>query len=169
MQSKADFLCPIWAPIRFVLKVSEDHTRATEQILLLLETLDRAIIHVNIYEELEPDGEISAALLGLWSDIVDYCIRASQHYGRRTVKRLVSLIGKPYKSKFSKMRENIRDRMTDLHRLVMAKEALRESQAREGCLPLHCITRYHTNSGDRRAQDSPSRAEKSVHKAAAAP
>lgn len=132
MQSKADFLCPIWAPIRFVLKVSEDHTRATEQILLLLETLDRAIIHVNIYEELEPDGEISAALLGLWSDIVDYCIRASQHYGRRTVKRLVSLIGKPYKSRFSKMRENIRDRMTDLHRLVLAKEALRESQAREG-------------------------------------
>lgn len=30
VQTKADFLCPIWAPMKLVLNVSEDHARATD-------------------------------------------------------------------------------------------------------------------------------------------
>ncbi|KAL1623952.1 hypothetical protein SLS56_008077 [Neofusicoccum ribis] len=143
VQTKADFLCPIWAPIKFILKVSDNHTRAIEQILLMLDTVSDAMGHVKLYEELKPDPDVSAALLRLFTGIVDYYIRSAQFFGRRTIRRVASLVGKPYKHEFAKMRDSIRDYTTELHRLVLEKEAIRASRARDEERRIRC---YNTDA-----------------------
>lgn len=97
----------------------------------MLNTISEAMGHVKLYEQLTPDPEIDAALLRLFADVVEYSILAAQYFGRRTIKRLASLVLKPYKHEFSKMRDTIRDHTSELHRLVMEKEAIRASKARE--------------------------------------
>ncbi|KAF4537500.1 Tetratricopeptide-like helical protein [Lasiodiplodia theobromae] len=140
VQTKADLMCPVWAPIKFVLKVSNDHSRTTDQILLMLDTIVEGMGHASLYKDLESDADIDTALLALFKDVVDYCIQATEFFGRSSFKRLASMLAKPYKYGFSQMRDRIREHTTHLHRLVIEKEAIRAAQAREEDRKFRCQT-----------------------------
>ena len=99
VQTQAGFGCPLWAPIKFVLKVdmpslelhrvkseccfdqiSNDNSKATEQVSNLLESITESLPRLEVYEKLQSDNVLQVALLNIFTDVVDFSVRAFQFF-----------------------------------------------------------------------------------------
>ncbi|KAF8246217.1 hypothetical protein K440DRAFT_553948 [Wilcoxina mikolae CBS 423.85] len=77
--------CPLWAPIKFVLIVSNDHARAAEEILNMIRTIKEDLPRFQIYEQLKSDPILDVALLNIFTDVVDFSVQVYQYFGRRAL------------------------------------------------------------------------------------
>lgn len=48
----------------------------------MLDTITQGMGHASLYKDIESDADIDAALLALFKDVVDYCIQATEFFGR---------------------------------------------------------------------------------------
>ncbi|KAF6226640.1 hypothetical protein HO173_012470 [Letharia columbiana] len=92
VQTQAGFGCPLWAPIKFILKISDDHSKATEQVFNLLQSITESLPRLEVYEKLQSDNILQIALLNIFTDVVDFSVRAFQFFRRRTLVRLAQTV-----------------------------------------------------------------------------
>ncbi|PMD64205.1 uncharacterized protein K444DRAFT_506864, partial [Hyaloscypha bicolor E] len=82
VQTQAGIGCPLWAPIKFVLKVSKDHAQAAEQILNLIEVISENHPRFEVYGKLPPSPILQTALLNIFTDVVEFSVRAFRFFRR---------------------------------------------------------------------------------------
>lgn len=92
VQTQAGFGCPLWAPIKFILKISDDHSKATEQVFNLLQSITESLPRLEVYEKLQSDNILQIALLNIFTDVVDFSVRAFQFFRRGTLVRLAQTV-----------------------------------------------------------------------------
>ncbi|KAL0258646.1 hypothetical protein SLS55_006143 [Diplodia seriata] len=83
VQTQAGVTCPVWAPLKFVLLVVRDNSRASEEIARLLKTLDGCVREIQLFGELGLDPMLQIPLLELFTDVVDFSVNALEYFGRR--------------------------------------------------------------------------------------
>lgn len=82
VQVQAGIACPIWAPLKFLLQVSGDHFHAAEQVLRLIRTISEALPRLEVYEKLGEEPILQLALLEIFTDIVEFSVRAVRYFKR---------------------------------------------------------------------------------------
>ncbi|KAM0805845.1 hypothetical protein BDR22DRAFT_188133 [Usnea florida] len=92
VQTQAGFACPLWAPIKFVLQVSNDYSKATEKIFNLLESITESLPRLEIYQKLQSDGILQIALLNIFTDVVDFSVRAIHFFQQGAFVRLTQTV-----------------------------------------------------------------------------
>ncbi|KAF8853289.1 hypothetical protein BDZ45DRAFT_81093 [Acephala macrosclerotiorum] len=100
VQTQAGIGCPLWAPIKFVLKVSKDHAQAAEQVLNLIEVISENHPRFEIYGKLPPDPILQIALLNIFTDVVEFSVRAFRFFRRSAPVRMAKLLVRPFKEEF---------------------------------------------------------------------
>ena len=83
VQTQAGIACPVWAPLKFVLQVSGDHFHAAEQVLRLIRTISEALPRLEVYEKLGEEPALQFALLEVFTDVVEFSVRAVRYFKRR--------------------------------------------------------------------------------------
>lgn len=53
----------------------------------MLDTITQGMGHASLYQDLESDADIDAALLALFKDVVDYCVQATVFFRRSTFSK----------------------------------------------------------------------------------
>lgn len=66
-------------------KISNDHSKATEQVSNLLESITESLPRLEVYEKLQSDNILQVALLNIFTDVVDFSVRAFQFFRRGTL------------------------------------------------------------------------------------
>ncbi len=69
---------------RFI-QISNDHSKATEQVSNLLESITENLPRLEVYEKLQSDNILQVALLNIYTDVVDFSVRAFQFFQQRTL------------------------------------------------------------------------------------
>ncbi|PMD29123.1 TPR-like protein [Hyaloscypha variabilis F] len=92
IQPSLGIACPLWAPIKFVLKVSEDHLEAAEQTLAVIELISGNLSRLDVYERLHDDIRFKTALIDVFTEVVEFAVRAYQYFCQRASKRLAYLV-----------------------------------------------------------------------------
>jgi len=82
VQVQAGIACPVWAPLKFLLQVSGDHFHAAEQVLRLIWTVSEALPRLEVYEKLGEEPILQLALLDIFTDIVEFSLRAVRYFKR---------------------------------------------------------------------------------------
>jgi len=59
-------------------QVSKDHAQVAEQVLNLIEVISENNHRFEIYGKLPPDPILQIALLNIFTDVVEFSVRASQ-------------------------------------------------------------------------------------------
>ena len=75
VQVQAGIACPIWAPIKFILQVSDYHTQVTDQILDMLDMMSKNLPRFEIYEKLSDDHDLQTVLLDVFTSVVEYSVQ----------------------------------------------------------------------------------------------
>lgn len=65
--------------------ISNDHSKATEQVSNLLESITESLPRLEVYEKLQSDKILQVALLNIFTDVVDFSVRAIQFFRRGTI------------------------------------------------------------------------------------
>ena len=66
-------------------KTSNDHSKATEQVSNLLESITESLPRLEVYEKLQSDNILQVALLNIFIDVVDFSVVAFQFFRRGTL------------------------------------------------------------------------------------
>ena len=66
-------------------QISNDHSKATEQVSNLLESITESLPRLEVYEKLQSDNILQVALLNIFTDVVDFSVRAFQFFRQRTL------------------------------------------------------------------------------------
>jgi len=66
-------------------QVSKDHAEAAEQILNLIEAISENHPRFEIHGKLPPDARLEVALLSIFTDVVEFSVRAIQFFRRGTL------------------------------------------------------------------------------------
>jgi len=82
VQVQAGIACPVWAPLKFLLQVSGDHFHTAEQVLRLIQTVSEALPRLEVYEKLGEEPILQLALLEIFTDIVEFSVRAVRYFKR---------------------------------------------------------------------------------------
>ena len=65
--------------------MSNDHSKATEQVSNLLESITESLPRLEVYEKLQSDSILQAALLNIFTDVVDFSVRAFHFFRQGTL------------------------------------------------------------------------------------
>ena len=111
-QTQAGIGCPVWAPIKLVLQVSlssarqqhsccsqlikkdllltrfktsQWHSDVAEHILSMIQIISNALPRLDLYEQLKTDASLQAALLNVYSDVLDFSLRVLRFVKRNTL------------------------------------------------------------------------------------
>lgn len=82
VQTEAGVGCPVWAPIKFVLQISDCHADVAEQIENMIQLMFDNLPRLEIYQSLNDEPVLKTALLNIFSDVVDFCVRILRDLGR---------------------------------------------------------------------------------------
>ncbi len=154
VQTHAGLACPIWAPIKFVLKVSRDHSNAAEQILRLIQTISDSFPRFEIYEKLGADPVLQASLLNIFTDVVEFSVLAAHFFKQRAVGivfyhrlfpcylsltcyssvRLANVFARPFDDRFGDIFDRIRRHAKDVDSTAIATQLLKAAEHRTGTL-----------------------------------
>ncbi|KAH8762769.1 hypothetical protein F5882DRAFT_415593 [Hyaloscypha sp. PMI_1271] len=132
VQTQAGIGCPLWAPIKFVLKVSKDHAQAAEQILNLIEVISENHPRFEVYGKLPPNPILQTALLNIFTDIVEFSVRAFRFFRRSAPVRMSRLLVRPFKEEFGDIFDRLKRRTEVVDRTAMATQLLRAEESNQG-------------------------------------
>ena len=65
-------------------QVSKDYARAAELILKIIETISNNLPRLEIYLRLQPDPHLDVSLLLVFTDVVEFSVRAFQYFGQHS-------------------------------------------------------------------------------------
>ena len=66
-------------------QISKDHAQAAEQVLNLIEVISENHPRFEIYGKLPPDPILQVALLNIFTDVVEFCVRAIWFFKRNAL------------------------------------------------------------------------------------
>lgn len=66
-------------------QISNDHSKTTEQISNLLESIIESLPRLEVYEKLQSDNILQVALLSIFTDVVDFSVQAFHFFRRGTL------------------------------------------------------------------------------------
>ncbi|KAI5789536.1 hypothetical protein FPQ18DRAFT_294087, partial [Pyronema domesticum] len=98
----AGIACPVWAPVKFILVVSNDYVRSAEEIFNMIKDIEMHLPRFEEYARLkfEPDSILRIALLRIFTTIVEFSAKACYYFKRRTIVRWFKLVACPFKEEF---------------------------------------------------------------------
>lgn len=73
-------------------QISNDHSKATEHVSNLLESIIESLPRLEVYEKLQSDKILQVTLLNIFIDVVDFSVRAIQIFRRETLVRLTHTV-----------------------------------------------------------------------------
>ena len=102
VQTQAGIGCPVWAPIKLVLQVSlklsgartlllmrfktsQWHSDVAEQTLSMIQIIFDTLPRLDLYEQLKTDASLRAALLHIYSDVLDFSLCVIRFVKRNTL------------------------------------------------------------------------------------
>lgn len=91
VQTKADIACPIWAPLKFAILVVNQDSKASEEITRFLDTTGNCFRQIELYKELGLDPTLQIPLLALFADVVEFSLKAIEHFGRRSLSEYYTM------------------------------------------------------------------------------
>ncbi|KAF2261856.1 hypothetical protein CC78DRAFT_535313 [Lojkania enalia] len=100
VQAMAGIGCPVWAPIKAVLKISEDYGVAAEQILGVVEMMSENLPRLEIYAKLRLHPVLQIAMLNVFTDVIEFSIKAYKFFQRNAAVRLLGAMWRPFKQEF---------------------------------------------------------------------
>lgn len=62
--------------------MSDFHATVAEQITTMIQTITDNLPRFELYKKLQADPSLQAALLNIFSDIVEFCVVAYKHFSR---------------------------------------------------------------------------------------
>ncbi|KAK1639491.1 hypothetical protein BDP81DRAFT_447173 [Colletotrichum phormii] len=73
LSNSVPFLPYIWAPLKLILQISQDHTHALDQILSAYSRIGASLPHFSRYGDIFPDSHDFQQLLGhIYEDIINF-------------------------------------------------------------------------------------------------
>ncbi|CZR62960.1 uncharacterized protein PAC_12857 [Phialocephala subalpina] len=135
VQTQAGIGCPLWAPIKFV---SKDNAQAAEQILNLIEVISESHPRFEIYGKLPPDPILQIALLNIFTDVVEFSVRAYRFFSRSAPVRMARLVVRPLKEEFGDIFERLKRRTEVVDLTAMATQLLRAAESRQDAQKFRC-------------------------------
>ena len=66
-------------------QVSSDYSKATEQVLNLLDSIAECLPRFEVYEKLQSDDILQVALLKVFTDVVDFSVRTFRFYKQNAI------------------------------------------------------------------------------------
>jgi len=84
VNASAGIACPVWAPIKFVLLVSQDNATATESIISVIQSIADNLPRLDLYQRFQGDESFQVALVNLFADITEFASLAHQFFRKRT-------------------------------------------------------------------------------------
>ena len=130
VQTQAGIGCPVWAPIKFVLKVSDDHAQAVEQTLNIIRKITECLPRFEIYEKLQGDAKLQVAFLNVFTDVVEFSVRACQFFRRKSLVRLSRIIGRTFDQELGDIVAQLERHAKVADQTAVATELLRASEHR---------------------------------------
>ncbi|ORY10120.1 hypothetical protein BCR34DRAFT_355975 [Clohesyomyces aquaticus] len=100
VNASAGIACPVWAPIKFVLMISQENTSATENILCVIQSIADNLPRIDLYSQFHEEVHFQVALVNLFTVITEFAVRATRFFGRRTPVRLGFLVLRNFKDEF---------------------------------------------------------------------
>lgn len=73
-------------------QISNDHSKATEHVSNLLESIIESLPRLEVYEKLQSDKILQVTLLNIFIDVVDFSVRAIQIFRRETLVRFTHTV-----------------------------------------------------------------------------
>jgi hypothetical protein len=63
--------------------VSQDHLEATEKSLAVIQAISDNLPRLDIYEQLHDDPQFQIALVNIFTDVVEFAVKAYQYFRHR--------------------------------------------------------------------------------------
>ncbi|CAI6340820.1 unnamed protein product [Periconia digitata] len=128
VQVSSGIACPLWAPIKFVLKVCHDHVAAAEQIFSLVQILSDNLPRLELYERLHDNPQFQMCLVDMFADVLEFSVVAYRFLNRRTHARLGRLIGSSFENDLGDVITRIKHRTKTIDATAGALSQEREAQ-----------------------------------------
>ncbi|OCL06718.1 hypothetical protein AOQ84DRAFT_410315, partial [Glonium stellatum] len=87
VQTQAGIGCPLWAPIKFVLQISDFHAGVAAKILEMIELMLESSPRFEIYEKLNEEPVLQTALLDMFTNVVELSMKIYQHFKHGSLKQ----------------------------------------------------------------------------------
>ena len=131
VQTQAGIACPIWAPLKFVLQLSEYHSEVVEHITALVETISSGLARFSIYEELNDDPVLQAALINIYTCVIEFSSYVIQYLSRGRVRKLFGIVATHLRRDLAAFNQRLQKLSQDADNAAIATELLRASRARQ--------------------------------------
>ncbi|KAL6867051.1 hypothetical protein J3F83DRAFT_739828 [Trichoderma novae-zelandiae] len=130
VQAKADCLCPLWAPVKFILQISKSHSLVVHSITAMVQVLTENLARLELYQNLQNDPSMQTELLRIFNDVTSFCVKALVFFQRRTLVRVWKLITNPPKKDFQSSIDQLKSHMQGVHNTAVAIELAKQNEYR---------------------------------------
>ncbi|CZR64729.1 uncharacterized protein PAC_14628 [Phialocephala subalpina] len=130
-QTQAGIGCPLWAPIKFVLLVSNNQIAVVEQASNLVLVMSEHLPRLEIYGRLQSDPVLQTALLNVFTDVVTFSVKVYHYFRRSLPVRLVKAILRPSGDEFGEALGSLKRHSNIADSTAVAIELERASKFRE--------------------------------------
>ncbi|MCJ1411392.1 hypothetical protein MMC19_005481 [Ptychographa xylographoides] len=131
VQAQAGIGCPVWAPIKLVLKVSNDDSEAVERILNIIQKIAECLPRFEIYENLQEDPVLQVALLNVFTDVVEFSVRAAHFFQRGTIVRLARILWRTFDQELGDVVMRLERHACNVDQTAVAVELLKAAEHRK--------------------------------------
>ena len=131
VQTQAGIACPIWAPLKFALQLSEFHSEVVEHVVSLIETISNGVPRFSIYEQLNDETVLQTALINIYTCIIEYCSSIIQYLNRGRIRKLFDIAATKLKKDLADYKTRLKKLSQDADNAAVATELLRASKARD--------------------------------------
>ncbi|OTA02464.1 hypothetical protein A9Z42_0028360 [Trichoderma parareesei] len=130
VQAKADCLCPLWAPVKFILQISKAHSLVVRSITAMVQVLTENLSRIELYQNLQNDPDMQTELLRIFNDVTSLCVKALVFFQRRTLVRSWKLIVNPPGKDFQNSVDQLKSDMQGVHNAAVAIELAKQHEYR---------------------------------------
>ncbi|KAF2189335.1 hypothetical protein K469DRAFT_748014 [Zopfia rhizophila CBS 207.26] len=130
VQTQAGIGCPLWAPLKFVLQISKYHTLVVEQIVTMIQTISDSLPRFQIYEKLHPDPILQTALLNVFTDVVEFSLRASLYFRGSALTRLGRIVATSMREELGEIIDRLKTHAKIVDHTAVAAELIRAATFR---------------------------------------
>ncbi|KAL7819460.1 hypothetical protein V8C44DRAFT_138759 [Trichoderma aethiopicum] len=130
VQAKADCLCPLWAPVKFILQISKSHSLVVHNITAMVQVLTENLSRIELYQNLQNDPDMQTELLRIFNDVTSFCVKALVFFQSRTPARVWKLAISPPRKNFQNSVDQLKSHMQGVHNTAVAIELAKQHEYR---------------------------------------
>ncbi|PTB75636.1 hypothetical protein M440DRAFT_1357020 [Trichoderma longibrachiatum ATCC 18648] len=128
VQAKADCLCPLWAPVKFILQISKSHSLVVHNITAMVQVLTENLSRIELYQNLQNNPDLQTELLRIFNDVTSFCVKALVFFQRRTFVWKLAI--SPPKKNFQNSVDQLKSHMQGVHNTAVAIELAKQHEYR---------------------------------------